>query len=117
MKVRDEENTRLTNAITEAEVQSAINDLPKNRTTGIGVLPSEFYQMYKQMLTPILVSVYNETLQDKLSDSQRTGAITLIAKEGDKEELKNWRPIALVCADYKIMAKIITNSNNKNNNI
>ena len=109
MKVTNEENTRQTKTISEAEVLAAINDLPKNRTPGIDGLPSEFYQLYKKVLIPILVTVFNETLQDKLSDSQRTGAITLIAKEGDKKELKNWRPIALLCVDYKIMAKIVTN--------
>ena len=30
-------------------------------------------------------------------------------KKGDLCELKNWRPVALLCADYKIFAKVLSN--------
>ena len=35
--------------------------------------------------------------------------ISLIYKGGEKSNLKNWRPISLLCSDYKILAKILTN--------
>ena len=31
------------------------------------------------------------------------------AQKGDLCELKNWRPVALLCTDYKIFAKVISN--------
>ena len=30
-------------------------------------------------------------------------------KRGDRLEMKNWRPITLLCVDYKIVAKAIAN--------
>ena len=33
------------------------------------------------------------------------GVITLIYKHGDRDLLKNWRPITLLNCDYKIVAK------------
>ena len=36
-------------------------------------------------------------------------ALTLLHKKGDLYELKNWSPVALLCADYKILAKVLSN--------
>ena len=32
--------------------------------------------------------------------------VTLIPKNDETTQLKNWRPISLLCVDYKILAKI-----------
>ena len=45
----------------------------------------------------------------KLAPTQRTGVITLLHKRGDRLDMKNWRPITLLCVDYKIAAKAIAN--------
>eukprot|EP00061_Rhincodon_typus_P018157 g47212.t1 len=42
--------------------------------------------------------------------SMRRGIITLICKQiGEKEEIKNWQPISLLNADFKILPKDIAN--------
>ena len=35
--------------------------------------------------------------------------ITLIPKKGDENKLKYWRPISLLCNDYKILTKTLDN--------
>jgi hypothetical protein len=45
----------------------------------------------------------------KLAPTQRTGVITLLHKRGDRLDMKNWRPLTLLCVDYKIAAKAIAN--------
>ena len=40
--------------------------------------------------------------------SCRRAALALLPKKGDLCEL-NWRPVALLCADYKIFAKVLSN--------
>ena len=37
------------------------------------------------------------------------GIITLLPKNDKKENLKIWRPISLLCSDYKILSKILSN--------
>ena len=39
---------------------------------------------------------------------QRLSVITLVHKKGDKESLDNWRPISLLCVDYKILEKVLS---------
>ena len=38
---------------------------------------------------------------------QKKGIITIFPKSGDKKDLKNWRPISLLCVDYKIISKLL----------
>ena len=40
--------------------------------------------------------------------SQRKGIITLIPKSNDTLDINNYRPISLLCVDYKILAKILS---------
>ena len=51
---------------------------------------------------------YNEAFENnKLSDSHRRAVITLIFKKGERELLKNYRPISLTNCDYKILAFVL----------
>jgi hypothetical protein len=96
--------------ITEAEYSQAISQMSKNKSPGIDGLPYEFYSCFWSILGTDLVSVYNHNfLSGRLSFSQRTGLITLLYKKGDRLETKNWSPISLLCTDYKILAKVLTN--------
>lgn len=48
--------------------------------------------------------------EGRLTESQGKGIVNLIYKEkGQKTDLGNWRPISLLCVDYKILAKILAN--------
>ena len=38
--------------------------------------------------------------------SQNRGIIILIYKDGDRDDIKNWRPITLLNIDYKHLAKV-----------
>ena len=42
-----------------------------------------------------------------MGDSQVKGVIILIPKTGDTLYITNFRPVTLLCTDYKILAKII----------
>ena len=53
--------------------------------------------------------MYNHTLiKGSLSKSAKQGVIQLIPKKGKLElELRNWRPLTMLCYDYKILARIL----------
>ena len=84
--------------------------MPSAKSPGVDSLPAEFYHRFWTLLGPDLVEVYNFCYRhDRLCKSQRQGAITLLYKKGDCLDPANWRPITLLCVDYKIVAKALGN--------
>ena len=88
----------------------ALSKMPSAKSHGVDGLPAEFYRRFWTLLGPDLVKVYNFCYRHRwLCKSQRQGAITLLYKKGDCLVLANWRPITLLCVDYKIVAKALGN--------
>ena len=70
----------------------------------------EFYQRFWPLLGKDYVEVMNFCFANqKLTPTQRSGVITLLHNRGDVLDMKNWRPITLLCVDYKIAAKALAN--------
>ena len=95
--------------VTSAECLVALNSFKNNKSPGIDGLPYEFYKRFWPVIGEDLVGVFNDCLaHGSLSFTQRTGLISLLHKKNDKMDTKNWRPISLLCTDYKILAKVLT---------
>ena len=39
----------------------------------------------------------------------RSAVLSLIPKKGDLALLKNWKPVTLLCTDYKLLSKVFAN--------
>ena len=73
------------------------------KSPGYDGLSVEFYKEYWETIGHLVTASFNEASKyGTLSDSQKTAVLTLIFKKGDREFLKNYRPISLTNADYKI---------------
>ena len=82
--------------------------LKKNKPPGLDGLSAEFYQTFWPKIGPFLLQVYQEVFKNgHLSNSQKRAVISLIYKNGDRELLKNYRPISLTNTDYKILAFVL----------
>ena len=81
-----------------------------NKAPGADGLTTEFYREFWPDIKGLLVKSVNESFQKGIMGySQRKGIITLIFKNGDREDLQNWRPITLLNIDYKLIATVLAN--------
>lgn len=109
-KLSDLEQGLCEGLLTNGECKRAVDAMASGKSPGIDGLPAEFYKTFWDLLGDDLTEVMNFSYhRGQLSASQRSGVITLLHKKGDRLAMKNWRPITLLCVDYKIAAKAIAN--------
>ena len=108
-KLNEEDKKSIEHKITEQEICSMIKTFANDKSPGLDGIPIEFYKVLWNDIKTYFINVVNCSYELKyLSPSQRRGVISLLPKDNkDILMLKNWRPITLLNADYKILAKCI----------
>ena len=87
-KLNQEEIENLNRPITSTEIKTVIKNLPTNRSPGPESFTGEFYQKFREELTPILLKFFQKISEEgKLPNSFYEATITLIPK-ADKDATK-----------------------------
>src|SRR5277367_3046326 len=98
--------------ISELEIINQIKTLNNNSAAGGDGLTKEFYKYFMNPLMPFLKKMISDIiLNDEMFPSQKHAIIKIIPKSTDEElqkQIKMWRPISLLNADYKIITKILS---------
>lgn len=90
------------------ELENALKRMENGKAPGIDGITTEFYKSFWVEIGPELLTVFNESRADgQLPRSCRRAIITLLPKKGDLNDIKNWRPVSLLCNDYKILSKAL----------
>jgi hypothetical protein len=103
-------NNALTSSWTEEEILSCVSKAPRNSSPEVDGIPYEIFQLLFQHLfcRDLFAKVLNLALREsKFPTTWQQSVVVLLPKKGERNQLQNWRPISLICADAKIFIRLL----------
>ncbi|KAK2897108.1 hypothetical protein Q8A73_013488 [Channa argus] len=109
-QLAQEELAALDSPLTLEELTDVVNQMATGRAPGIDGLSIDFFKRFWNVIGPDLHAVFMECLDRvSLPVSCQRAVLSLLPKKGDLALLKNWRPVALLCTDYKVLSRALSN--------
>ena len=90
------------------ELAASIKAMTPNKAPGLDGFPAKFFQLAPRTFANILLYVFNDQLaRGDMLGRHRKAAVALLYKNGDRRDPANYRPIALMSVELKILAKTL----------
>lgn len=107
--VTPNDRSDLDNTISTAEILQAIRKMKSGKAPGPDGFSIEFFKKFADNLAPLLKEVYREALESKsLPPTMTQATISVLLKKGkDPLKCESYRPVSLLCCDYKILTKVL----------
>ena len=93
LRLNQEEKENINRPITSTETETVFKNLPTNKSPGLDGFTGEFYQTFREQLTPILLKLFQNIPEGvTLPNSFYEATITLIPKpDKDVTKKENYR--------------------------
>ena len=110
-RLNQEEIENINRPITSNEIETVIKNLPENKSPGPDVFTGEFYQTFKEELTPIFLKLFQIITEDGTPRNTFYEATNTLIPKPDKHTTKkeNYKPVSLMNINAKILHKILAN--------
>ena len=111
VKISEEQRLELDKEITMHEFSVALKETKNGTSPGLDGWTTDFLKMfYLHLREPIYEAFMWCVKVKRLFQSARRGVLALLPKVGrDILLVCNWRPISLLCVDYKLYTKVLAN--------
>ncbi len=100
-QMSEEGNVALSSPLSLGELHKALQGMESGRAPGVDGLPVDFLKSFW--------AEWGVDLLQVLNGSCHRAVITLIPIKGDLIDIKCWRPVSLLCSDYKLFSKTLAN--------
>ena len=110
-RLNQEEIENINRPIPSTEIETVFKNLPKNKTLGPDGFTGEFYQTFREELTPILLKLFQNIAEGGTLPNSFCEATISLTPKPDKDVTKkeNDRPVSLMNIDANILNKILAN--------
>ena len=102
----------MSSQITYKEYTDSIKRLANGKSPGIDGIPNEFYKIFIGLIGPSLYEVLKDEIKcGNLGETKSKSVVALLFKKNERDlfKPKNYRPVALLCSDYKIYTGVLAN--------
>lgn len=95
--------------ILESEIWNAVKQLKAGKSPGADGITSEMVTGGMEELTPVLLKLFNQWIEDEAVPDDLPDATTiLLFKKGDPLDISNYRPISLLSSVFKLFTKVLS---------
>ena len=78
------------------EIHKLLMAIPDSKSTGLDKIPDTFLKMVPDITVPVLFHIINRSLlTDIATQGWKVACITPLYKEGDRDDVSNYCPIAI----------------------
>ena len=97
--------------ITEKDIQDSINKLPPNKATGYDGMSARILKTIAPALISPLKKLLNFSIENRVFPNRwRTAQVSSLYKSGQKDDVNNYRPIAVLPVLSKILERHVAKS-------
>ena len=94
--------------ISEDEVRKALRRMQPGKSPGKDGIPADLYRICAQAVAPVMAAVFTAIGEHGvLPHGFLDGVITVLFKKDDALDPANYRPITLLGADYRVLARVL----------